>query len=143
MVGMDKEWVSELAEGDEVIVGHHAFPEIRGLRRIARVTPTGRIKTISGYAFALERISHDVFDSNGCERGGDRRAAGPLYLYQYDGPEVHDDLRDVDIARILTWCYCNKAQRAVRLYRAVRGCDHDEAVKSIQAMSGRLYQFMM
>lgn len=129
-------WLAELSEGDEVVVGFHAFANIRGRRRIARITPTGRIKTVSGYAFALARVCHDTIEPNGVERCP-MNSAGPKYLYPADGDDVYKDLTDADAGRIITLAGTHRGQRALDLYRAVTGISNEDAKAAVEAMYGQ------
>lgn len=121
-----------IAEGDEVEVHTIGFPDLRYRTRVVRVTPTGRMRVVSGYAFGPKRVHYDTYDPDGVNMGIKNSRINPT-----EGPKILEGLRDVDIARIQTWVYICRQDRARDLCGAVLGVPEDEAIEIIAKIAGR------
>lgn len=124
-------YLAGIAEGDEVEFHVIGFPDLRLRTRVVRVTPTGRMKVVSGYAFGPKRVHFDTYDPSGVKMSIKNRRIHPI-----EGPSLLEDLRDVDIARIQTWVYICKSDRARDLCGAVLGVPEDEALEITSEIAG-------
>lgn len=126
----DEELVG-ISEGDEVEVHPIGFPDLRYRTRVVRVTPTGRMRVVSGYAFGPKRVHYDTYDPSGIKMGIKNSR-----INSTEGPKILEGLRDVDIARIQTWVYICRQDRARDLCGAVLGISEDEAVEITAKIAG-------